>query len=57
MPHLDDPLFEPDAVRRNLGVEVECVITVLDAATWLDDALGDASMVSGQRAAAQVVVA
>ncbi|WP_439663099.1 GTP-binding protein [Lentzea sp. HUAS TT2] len=54
--HLD-PLLEPDAVRRNLGVDVECVITVLDAATWLDDALGDASMVSDQRTVAQVVVA
>lgn len=54
--HLD-PLLEPDAVRRNLGVEVECVITVLDAATWLDDALSDASMVSDQRTVAQVVVA
>ena len=28
--HLD-PLLEPDAVRRNLDVDVECVITVLDA--------------------------
>lgn len=54
--HLD-PLLEPDAVRRNLGIDVECVITVLDAATWLDDALGDASMVSDQRTVAQVVVA
>ncbi|MFD9705093.1 GTP-binding protein [Lentzea sp. NPDC059081] len=54
--HLD-PLLEPDAVRRNLGVDVECVITVLDAASWLDDALGDASMVSDQRTVAQVVVA
>jgi G3E family GTPase len=54
--HLD-PLLEPDAVRRNLGIEVECVITVLDAATWLDDALGDASMVSDRRTVAQVVVA
>jgi G3E family GTPase len=54
--HLD-PLLEPDAVRRDLGVNVECVITVLDAQTWLDDALGDASMVSDQRTVAQVVVA
>ncbi|MEU0880808.1 GTP-binding protein [Lentzea sp. NPDC005914] len=54
--HLD-PLLEPDAVRRNLGVDVECVITVIDAETWLDDALGDASMVSDQRTVAQVVVA
>ncbi|WP_285642508.1 GTP-binding protein [Lentzea sp. NBRC 102530] len=54
--HLD-PLLEPDAVRRKLDVDVECVITVLDAATWLDDALGDASMVSDQRTVAQVVVA
>ncbi|WP_346129086.1 GTP-binding protein [Lentzea roselyniae] len=54
--HLD-PLLEPDAVRRNLGVDVECVITVLDAESWLDDALGDASMVSDQRTVAQVVVA
>ena len=54
--HLD-PLLEPDAVRRKLGVDVECVITVLDAETWLDDALGDASMVSDQRTVAQVVVA
>ncbi|WP_329787902.1 GTP-binding protein [Lentzea sp. DG1S-22] len=54
--HLD-PLLEPDAVRRDLGVEVECVITVLDAATWLDDALGDASMVTDERTVAQVVVA
>ncbi|MCR3747743.1 GTPase, G3E family [Lentzea californiensis] len=52
-----DPLLEPDAVRRKLGIDVECVITVLDAATWLDDALGDASMVSDQRTVAQVVVA
>lgn len=54
--HLD-PLLEPDAVRRNLGVGVECVITVIDAESWLDDALGDASMVSDQRTVAQVVVA
>lgn len=54
--HLD-PLLEPDAVRRKLGVDVECVITVLDAATWLDDALSDASMTSDQRTVAQVVVA
>ncbi|SDO82197.1 GTP-binding protein [Lentzea jiangxiensis] len=54
--HLD-PLLEPDVVRRDLGVEVECVITVLDAATWLDDALGDASMVTDERTVAQVVVA
>ncbi|MFD5830813.1 GTP-binding protein [Lentzea sp. NPDC060358] len=54
--HLD-PLLEPDAVRRNLGVDVECVITVLDATSWLDDALGDASMVTDQRTVAQVVVA
>lgn len=54
--HLD-PLLEPDAVRRNLGIDVECVITVLDAATWLDDALSDASMTSDRRTVAQVVVA
>ncbi|MGZ3140931.1 GTP-binding protein [Lentzea chajnantorensis] len=54
--HLD-PLLEPDVVRRDLDVDVECVITVLDAATWLDDALGDASVVSDQRTVAQVVVA
>jgi G3E family GTPase len=54
--HLD-PLLEPDAVRRSLGVDVECVITVLDAETWLNDALSDASMVSDQRTVAQVVVA
>ena len=54
--HLD-PLLEPDVVRRDLDVDVECVITVLDAASWLDDALGDASMVSDQRTVAQVVVA
>lgn len=54
--HLD-PLLEPDAVRRKLGVDVECVITVLDAATWLDDALSDASMTSDRRTVAQVVVA
>ncbi|MFD4673086.1 GTP-binding protein [Lentzea sp. NPDC058450] len=54
--HLD-PLLEPDAVRRNLGVDVECVITVLDAAGWLDDALSDASMTSDRRTVAQVVVA
>ncbi|KOV89711.1 hypothetical protein ADL03_02565 [Nocardia sp. NRRL S-836] len=54
--HLD-PLLEPDVVRRDLGVDVECVLTVLDAATWLDDALGDASMVSDRRTVAQVVVA
>ncbi|SDG80262.1 GTPase, G3E family [Lentzea fradiae] len=54
--HLD-PLLEPDVVRRDLGADVECVITVLDAATWLDDALGDASMVTDQRTVAQVVVA
>ncbi|NGY59197.1 cobalamin biosynthesis protein CobW [Lentzea sp. NEAU-D13] len=54
--HLD-PLLEPDAVRRNLGVDVECVITVIDAATWLDDALSDASMTTDQRTVAQVVVA
>ncbi|ANZ36510.1 hypothetical protein BBK82_10980 [Lentzea guizhouensis] len=54
--HLD-PLLEPDVVRRDLDVDVECVITVLDARSWLDDALGDASMVSDQRTVAQVVVA
>ncbi|MFS8104138.1 GTP-binding protein [Lentzea alba] len=54
--HLD-PLLEPDVVRRNLGIEVECVITVIDAETWLDDALSDASMVSDERTVAQVVVA
>ncbi|MFI6102340.1 GTP-binding protein [Lentzea sp. NPDC051213] len=54
--HLD-PLLEPGAVRRSLGFDVECVITVIDAETWLDDALGDASMVTDQRTVAQVVVA
>jgi G3E family GTPase len=57
--HLD-PLLEPAVVRRALeenGVRVECVITVLDAVSWLDDALSDASMVSDQRTVAQVVVA
>ncbi|GLZ34444.1 hypothetical protein Lesp02_66310 [Lentzea sp. NBRC 105346] len=57
--HLD-PLLEPAVVRRALeesGVRVECVITVLDAESWLEDALSDASMVTDQRTVAQVVVA
>ncbi|GGU27343.1 ribosome hibernation factor-recruiting GTPase MRF [Lentzea flava] len=64
--HLD-PVLEPEAVCFALGeteVEVEAVITVVDSATWLDDATGGDTLADrGMRAAegdertvAQVVV-
>ncbi|WP_394620671.1 CobW family GTP-binding protein [Lentzea sp. JNUCC 0626] len=64
--HLD-PMLEPEAVCFALAeteVEVEAVVTVVDTATWLDDATGTDSLADrGMRAAendertvAQVVV-
>ena len=62
-----DPMLEPEAVCFALSetsVEVEAVVTVVDSATWLDDATGTDSLADrGMRAAegdertvAQVVV-
>ncbi|MET9227862.1 GTP-binding protein [Lentzea sp. NPDC003310] len=62
-----DPMLEPEAVCFALSeteVEVEAVVTVVDTATWLDDATGTDSLADrGMRAAegdertvAQVVV-
>ncbi|WP_434445523.1 CobW family GTP-binding protein [Lentzea sp. E54] len=62
-----DPVLEPEAVCFALSeteVEVEAVVTVVDTATWLDDATGTDSLADrGMRAAegdertvAQVVV-
>jgi G3E family GTPase len=52
--HLD-PVLEPEAVCFALSetdVHVEAVVTVVDHATWLADATGDASLAERGRAAA-----